>query len=147
MGVFTTPLAIAEDRSDARVATRSILSEFTDPELKVAEGCGCYMRRPGATESDGLLFFGKLGDQKESGWIALGGKLMEVLKAKPHSTRIENGKTVRTQSYRSDDVTVQVDLVQQQVNEAEETSTYIGEVTVSSDGRTETVQVAGSCGC
>lgn len=135
--------AIADDGA----AKGSLLSEFVDPELKFAEGCGCYMRRVGASESDGLLFFGKLGDQKESGWISLGGKLLEVLKEKPHSSRIENGKTVRTQSYRSSDVTVQVELREQQVNEAEETATYAGQITVCSGDRTETVQVAGSCGC
>lgn len=148
--VLATPVSAAEDPVGAEshpAANHSMLSEFVDPEMKFAEGCGCYMRRRGATEGEGLLFFGKLGDQKESGWIALGGKLMEVLKEKPHSTRIENGKRVRTQSYRSSDVIVRVELIEQQVNEAEETATYTGEVTVSADGRTETVRVTGTCGC
>jgi len=70
-----------------------------------------------------------------------------MLKTKPHSTRVENNKSMRVQSYRSADVTVQVELTRQQVNEAEETATYTGEITVSVGGRRETVEVAGTCGC
>lgn len=145
-GAFAASMAIAEDRVDT-TAPNSMLSEFVDPELKFAEGCGCYVRRLGAAESDGLLFFGKLGDLKESGWIALRGKLMEVLKEKPDVSRIEKGKTVRTQSYRSSDVTVQLELTQRQANEAEETSAYTGEIKVLVADRAETVQITGTCGC
>lgn len=150
IGVFVTAPAVAEDRAgvESPAATRpSMLGEFFDPELKFAEGCGCYLRRADAAETDGLLFFGKLGDLKESGWICLDGKVVEVSKEKPHSTKVENDETVRVQSYRSADATVQVELIQQQLNEAEETGTYAGEITVSSSDRTETVQVTGTCGC
>lgn len=127
------------------LAKGSLLGDLLDPELKFAAGCGCYLKRSTAAGRSELVFFGKLGDQKGSGWIALESRVVEVPKEGPDFARVETGKIVQLKSYRSSEVAVRLELALPQVRE--ETATYTGKLSVVAGGVTETVAVSGFCGC
>lgn len=141
------PASSSATRAPDLVTQRSPLEDFLDPELQFAEGCGCYLKRATAAARAELLFFGKLGDQKESGWVAFKGRVVEVPKEKPDTRSSENGREVRVKYYRSADLAIQVELLLSEAKEGEETATYTGELTVIADGLTQKIAVVGSCGC